>query len=161
MDSFLFVGAAGGQGQDTVQLPPATLLASPGRGILVYSPILLFSLAGAILGFRKPIYRWSAVAAFAYPIAIGNLEQWSGNECFGARKLAETLPLWAVLLVPTLDAVVRSRPIRALFLAAVAWSVAVQLLGAAMWQVYRVGLAYCEELALRRRETLTAELCHD
>ncbi len=35
------------------------------------------------------------------------------------------------------------------------------VLGAAMWQVYRMALTHYDSLAARRRETLTAELCHD
>lgn len=111
----------------------ATLVASPGRGLLVFSPVLLLAFVGAVRGFRTPIYRWSALAAFTYPFVIGNLDQWSGNECFGPRKLAESLPLWAVLIVPAVDVVVRRRALRRLVGVAIAWSVGVQLLGAAMW----------------------------
>jgi hypothetical protein len=44
-----------------------------------------------------------------------------------------------------------------LWLAAVVYLV----LGAALWQVYRVVLDHCTELAARNREELTAELCHN
>lgn len=111
----------------------ATLLVSPGRGLLVYSPILLFAALGAVRGFRTPLYRWCALAALVYPFVIGNLDQWSGNECFGARKLAESLPLYAVLLVPALDTVLGSRALTRVFALAAVWSVGVQLLGASMW----------------------------
>ena len=61
-----------------------------------------------------------------------NLDQWYGGESFGARKLADTLPLLAVFLVPAIDAIVRTRWL-AVYLVALAWSVFVELLAAAAW----------------------------
>jgi hypothetical protein len=121
--------------QDTSNMleAAATLLVSPGRGLFVYSPVLLFALAGALLGFRTPVYRWCAVAFAVYPLAIGNLGEWTGNESFGPRKLTEALPLLAVLLVPAQAAVSRRRAWTAVFAVAIVWSVFVQVLGAAMW----------------------------
>lgn len=111
----------------------ATLLVSPGRGLFFYSPVLLFALAGAVIGFRKPLYRWCAIAFLAYPLAIGNLSQWSGNEAFGPRKLTEAIPLLAVLLVPAVDRIVHRPRWLTVFGILLTFSVAVQLLGAAMW----------------------------
>src|SRR5262249_15778505 len=98
------------------------LLVSPGRGLLVYSPVLLFAIAGIVLGRRQTIYRCCALALVAYVIVVANIDQWWGGECFGARKLAESLPLFAVLLVPAVNAIVRTRWLW-VYLAALAWSV--------------------------------------
>jgi hypothetical protein len=85
------------------------LLVSPGRGLLIYCPILVFAVVGAVRGRRLPIYRWSAVGALAYFVVVGNEDQWWGGQCFGPRKYADALPLLAVLLVPAIDAITRSR----------------------------------------------------
>ena len=110
------------------------LLISPGRGLFVYSPILLFALFGAIRGWRIPVYRWCAVAAAAFIVIAANSSQWHGGESFGPRRLVDILPLLALLLVPALDAIWRTRWVWA-YAALLAWSVSVQLLGTASWEV--------------------------
>jgi len=108
------------------------LLVSPGRGIFVYSPVLLFAIAGLIIGRKQLIYRLCALSFVAYVVVVANVSQWWGGEGFGARKLAEALPLLAVLLVPAVDALVRRRWLW-LYLALLGWSVLVELLAAAAW----------------------------
>jgi hypothetical protein len=108
------------------------LLVSPGRGLFVYSPVLLFALYGAVRGWRIPLYRACAVAIVVYVVVCANLDQWYGGESFGARKVADMLPLFAVLLVPAVDGLARTRW-RWLFGGALAWSVLVELLAAAAW----------------------------
>ena len=112
------------------------LLVSPGRGILWYSPVLVFAVVGAIRGFRTPLYRWSAIGAIAYVVAVANVEQWWGGESFGPRKLSEALPLLALLLVPALDAIARTRWIW-VYGGLLAWSVLVEVLAAAAWSSIR------------------------
>jgi len=108
------------------------LLVSPGRGLFLYSPVLLFAIAGAVIGRRQALYRWCAAAFVAYVIVVANVAEWWGGEGFGARKLAEALPLLAVLLVPAVDAIVRRRWLW-VYLAALAWSVFIEALAAAAW----------------------------
>jgi hypothetical protein len=108
------------------------LLVSPGRGLFVYSPVLLFAIVGAIAGRRQLLYRLSAISFAVYVVVVANVSQWWGGEGFGARKLAEALPLLAVLLVPAVDAIVRRRW-QWLYVALLGWSVFVELLAAAAW----------------------------
>jgi hypothetical protein len=108
------------------------LLFSPGRGVFVYSPVLLFAVAGAWLGRKEALYRWCAIAFVVYVVVVANVNQWWGGESFGARKLADALPLLAVLLVPAVDAIVRTWWLW-VYLALLAWSVFVELLAAAAW----------------------------
>ncbi len=109
------------------------LLISPGRGLLVYSPVLIFAVVGAAKGFRTPLYRWTALAALAYVLMIGRYAFWWGGESFGPRLLTDALPLLALLLVPALEVVVRRTWLRWTFGLTLAWSVSVQVLGAAAW----------------------------
>jgi hypothetical protein len=108
------------------------LLVSPGRGLFVYSPVLLFAIYGAVRGWGTLLYRVCAIAIVVYVIVTANVSQWYGGESFGPRKLGDTLPLFAVLLVPAIDGIVRTRW-RWVFGAALAWSVLVELLAAAAW----------------------------
>jgi hypothetical protein len=105
------------------------LLVSPGRGLFVYSPVLAFAIFGAIRGRRSPLYLWCAIATIVYVVVIGNDVQWYGGESFGARKLTDVIPLLTVLLVPAVDAIVRTRWIW-LYVGLLAWSVFVELLEA-------------------------------
>ena len=105
-------------------------LVAPGRGLFVYSPVLLFAVAGAVIGWRNPLMRWCAIAAAADVILFARFNGWSGGQSFGPRLLSELLPLLAVLLVPALDRISGTRW-RIVFGIALGWSVAVQLLAAA------------------------------
>ena len=69
------------------------LLFSPGRGLFLYSPVLLFAIAGVILGRKQLLYRLCAISFAVYVVVVANVSQWWGGEGFGARKLAEALPL--------------------------------------------------------------------
>jgi hypothetical protein len=109
------------------------LLLSPGRGLFVYSPVLLFAIAGLIFGRRDLIYRLCALSFAVYVVVVANVSQWWGGEGFGARKLAEALPLLAVLLVPAVDAIVRRRKWLWVYIVLLGWSVFVELLAAAAW----------------------------
>jgi hypothetical protein len=109
------------------------LLVSPGRGLFVYSPVLLFAVVGAVAGWRRPLYRWCAVAAAAYAVFAANSPTWHGGESFGPRRLVDALPLLAVLLVPALEAI-RGTRWTWVFGALLAVSVGVQLLGTASWE---------------------------
>ena len=109
------------------------LLVSPGRGLFVYSPVLLFAIAGLVLGRKQLLYRLCALSFAAYVVIVANISQWWGGEGFGARKLAEALPLLAVLLVPAVDAIVTRRRWLWVYAVALGWSVLVELLAAAAW----------------------------
>ena len=106
------------------------LLLAPGHGLFVYSPVLLFAIAGAWLGRRVPVMRWCAIAVVADVVIFARFNGWWGGQSFGPRLLSEALPLLAVLLVPALDRITGTRW-RLVFAASLAWSVGVQFLAAA------------------------------
>ncbi len=111
----------------------AGLLVSPSRGLLVYSPVLLFALGGAVLAFgdrRRPLLRWLAGAAAATVLMLGGFSVWWGGHSFGPRLLADVLPLLALLLVPVWPRLQGARSLRAAFVVLLALSVAVQVVGA-------------------------------
>jgi hypothetical protein len=116
----LWVGAAG-------------LLASPSRGLFVFSPFLLMAVAGSVLAWRDARYRPLRVLTLAVPVlwlpAFAWFDWW-GGWTFGYRPIVDSVPLLAVLCIPAL-ACILERPLwRAGLAVALAWSVFVQALGA-------------------------------
>ena len=110
----------------------AGLLLSPGRGLFVYSPVLLFAIVGLVRGRRQPLYPLCALAAGAYVVAAANGWDWYGGQSFGARRITDILPLLAVLLVPAVDAIVRTKWLR-VYVVLLGWSVFVEVLAATGW----------------------------
>ena len=85
-------------------------LASPGRGLFVFTPFLLF--AGFGLWLRRRSLGWIDVVAIG---AIGilwvgtaNTLRWEGGASYGPRLLTDTLAFWAYLLAPVFGLVVRA-----------------------------------------------------
>lgn len=78
------------------------LLVSPGRGLFVYSPLLLLSLAGAWrFGKEHPREAVFALASVITLLALyGRWYGWDGGWCWGPRFLLPVLP---VLLLPALS----------------------------------------------------------
>jgi hypothetical protein len=108
------------------------LLFSPGRGLLLYSPVLLFAFVGLVRGRSRLLYLCAALATAAYVVAAANSWDWYGGQSFGARRLTDALPLLIILLVPAVDAIVRTRWLWA-YVGLLAWSVFVELLAATGW----------------------------
>ena len=117
-------------------------LLSPGKGILWYSPTLLFGL----LGLKASLRRFRADTLLMLSIAIATLlfnskfRIWHADYCWGPRHLAPLSPLVLLWATPWLDeALARGRVRLRRFLSRglVALGVAVQLLGASLyWDHY-------------------------
>jgi hypothetical protein len=102
------------------------LLVSPGKGLLVFTPLVLV----ALLGLLRALWsgdRWLAttllLASVAHWLLVGRWLEWHGGECWGPRMMTETLPLLFLFLPEGLERLPR------LGAAAAAFSVAVQALG--------------------------------
>jgi hypothetical protein len=108
------------------------LLFSPSRGLLLYSPVLLFLLPAAWLWRRGG---WGRVPGVGVLFAAAHLlvhsawPMWWGGDCFGPRLMAETLPALVLLLAPVLGWLARVKPARVAFIALAAFSVFVQSVG--------------------------------
>jgi len=86
-------------------------LISPGRGLLLYCPILLLSLAGVAPFFRR--FRAEATLAagiiLIHLLLYGKWFMWHGGYAWGPRFMIPTLPFWAMLLAPVVEYVFTSR----------------------------------------------------
>jgi hypothetical protein len=112
----------------------AGLLLSPNRGLLVYSPVLVLALVGAVLSLRGDRRRLFGYLAGGFGVSLGILSSyavWWGGLSFGPRLLTDFLPLLVLFLVPVLQRpVARTSPARVVFALLFALSVAVQAVGA-------------------------------
>ena len=77
-------------------------LLSPGRGLLLYSPVLFLSLWGAAPLFRRarPEALLAAGVILVHLFLYGKWFMWHGGYAWGPRFMVPTLPFWAVFLAP-------------------------------------------------------------
>lgn len=119
--------------QTPIPLGLAGLLVSPSRGLFVYSPFLLFAVAGYAQAWRSP--RYAALRPLSLAItAIWLLESrhfdwWSGWS-YGYRHIVDTVPMLVLGLIPQAEPLRRSRIWKSTFAILLVWSMMVQFLGA-------------------------------
>lgn len=110
----------------------AGLLASPSRGLLVFSPIVLVAAAGARAAFHgrwtNPL-RWCLLAAAVQYLFYGSYSVWWGGHTYGPRYALDLLPLLVPLGIEG-AARLRTPTAQALLLAALTWSIIVSATGA-------------------------------
>jgi len=129
----------------------AGLLVSPSRGLLVYSPIMLFAFWGLAVVWRRREY-----AAFRpLTVALAGLLgiafcwfDWWGGWCYGYRPIVDTMPIFALLLIPVADAVFRRRWLMGVAAALLVWSIFVQVLGAWTYNLSGWNQRYTARLAV-------------
>jgi hypothetical protein len=128
-----FTEATGGPWRTPLVEGACGILFSPSRGLFVYSPILLFSFWGIARLWRDPRLhpmRPLSAAALLLVLMQSKWYSWYGGHSFGYRLLVDTVPLLAVCSVAVVPVMRRKKVVLALFVAALAWSVGVQVIGA-------------------------------
>jgi hypothetical protein len=111
----------------------AGLLVSPSRGLLVYSPIVLITLAGIralIAGGWQSATRWCALAAAAQYAFYGCYSVWWAGHTYGPRYMLDVLPLLVPLATAGLARLQPRRPATVLAIVALTWSILVAGTGA-------------------------------
>lgn len=114
----------------------ASVSFSPSHGLFVYSPVVLFALAGIFLCLRpaaiptRAILVISACFFLSLLILYAHYSVWWGGACYGPRYMTDAIPAAVLLMVPCLPLLKRSRLARAAFAGAAVFSLAVQLVGA-------------------------------
>lgn len=111
------------------------LLFSPNRGLFVFSPVFLFSIAGAIRAWKdrsahRVLYRYIIISAVLFILIISKWLTWWGGHCYGYRMLVDITPLLIILIAPVYEVIKEKKIFRALFMISVAISFLIQLLGA-------------------------------
>ena len=112
---------------------------SPSKGILVYSPVLVFSLVGLVLAVRsyKKEYKRNGFhldyiifgfIVLSYTLVMSKWKHWYGGYSYGYRMSSDILPFLVLLLIPYLSSELFKKT-KKLFLILFGLSVGVQLLG--------------------------------
>jgi len=109
----------------------AGLMISPARGLLVFSPFLVFVPIGLIQRLRAPNSKWLAVAlslAFAAQFLLYSQADWRAGVSWGPRWLTDLLPIMMWMLAPV---TLSLRPLtRSLLIMAIVGAVVIQTIGA-------------------------------
>jgi hypothetical protein len=119
------------------------LLLSPSRGLFVYSPVLLFSVAGMIAVWRRGPALWRALS-LGPPMVVLLISKWIiwwGGHSWGPRLLADLDPILCFFLYPVFSCLDRRRLVKAVFVALALWSVAAHALGAWLYDRHWDALA--------------------
>jgi len=116
----------------------AGLLVSPARGLFVYTPLALLACWGTGRAFRNSAWRDLrplAVAAVLSTMVAAKRFDWWGGWCFGYRPIVDVAILLAFLSLPVVESIASSRRWQAVWATLFAYSFAVQLMGAFVYDV--------------------------
>jgi hypothetical protein len=119
----------------------AANLVSPARGLLIFVPLVVLSVVGVVVQYRRGAMTpfWWAVAAVlpAHLIVISAFANWWAGDAFGPRFFTDLLPLFVLLALPAVDHLAEHRFERqalvvGLVCAALVWSLGVEVQGATL-----------------------------
>lgn len=128
------------------------VLASPSRGLFVFSPFLLAALPGIVLAWKRGplLLRFASVGMVAFVCLYSKYIYWDGGWGYGPRLLLDLLPLLGLYLAEPLQwAWPRVRWRRA-FLAAGLASIGIHVLGSYTYDVAWEGRSQPFESTYRR-----------
>ena len=107
---------------------------SPSKGILVYSPILIFTIIGFVQAYKskhvenRNIYVISGMIILAHTLLMGKWKHWYGGYSFGYRLASDALPFFMLLVVPFLQSTLYPK-LTKIFFTLMFVSIVVQLSG--------------------------------
>ncbi len=107
---------------------------SPSRGLLFFSPVLLFGFVGAVMAWKDrskyaPLIALQIAVALLLLVAARWFDWW-GGWAFGYRPIVDVMVLVALLMAPAMEKVLHTRWLSRTFIALLVWSVGVQFIGA-------------------------------
>ena len=111
------------------------LLFSPSRGILIYSPIFIFSFVYIFFVFFSkeslPIYRYLSLAVLSFILVFSKWHMWWGGQSYGYRVISDLTPILIIFLALAWEKFIdKSRCLKVIFIAALLFSIYTHLLGA-------------------------------
>lgn len=88
-------------------------IVSPGRGLLIFSPILALSIVGLVMkrqggGERKLDYFLAGIIVLNW-VTFASIDVWWGGHSFGPRFFTDMMPYMIYLLIPVLMFMAKSR----------------------------------------------------
>lgn len=125
----------------------AGLLVSPGRGLFVFSPVLVLVIPGMVLAWRRgpSLLRYLTVAAGLFTLLYAKFAYWWAGWVYGPRYFADVSPILCLLLCPVVWAFGSRRAFRAAFAVLSALSIGIHALGAFLWDARWDAEAHLEE----------------
>jgi hypothetical protein len=108
------------------------LLISPSRGLLVYSPFLVFTLAGMVLKFRRggdPLYRYLSIASILLLFLYSAWSEWHASFSYSYRFLVDLLPVLCLFLPTTWNWILAHWWRKGLFVTLATFSILIQIIG--------------------------------
>jgi hypothetical protein len=117
----------------------AGLFISPGRGLFIYTPALVVSLAGIFLALRRwgrnlpPVYAVSLLFVILHTTVFGLCPFWHGGWSYGPRYMTEIVPALILFLIPATTLLYQTAVLRGAFACACLFSVFTQGVGAFCW----------------------------
>ncbi len=82
----------------------ANILISPSRGLLIYSPVLIFAIIGMILTWKKSgtlLLRYLSIGVIANILLYSKFFCWWAGYTYGPRLLADITPILCLFLIET------------------------------------------------------------
>lgn len=114
------------------------ILFSPARGLLVYSPILIFSFVGIILCWVKPefvLLRYLSIGVIANLFLYSKFFMWWGGNTYGPRLLADLSPILCLFFYPIKNFLAK-RSTKIIFVVLMIFSIAAHAIGAYTYDPY-------------------------
>jgi len=115
------------------------MLASPGRGLFIYSPVLLFAIlaffpaAQANRAKHRALMLASCVFIVLHSVVIANYPYWWAGHCWGPRYMTEIAAPLIVLIGVGTPVALASLTAKRAFLVLVVYSVLIQAVGACFY----------------------------
>jgi hypothetical protein len=137
------------------------LLLSPGKGLFVYSPIFLLSLAGAISVWRRGgdgLLRALSLGIGPTVLFYARYLFWNGGNTFGPRYLGDLNVTLTMLLVPFVPWAARTRVRLAVVAALVTISIVPHAWGSVFYEGERDSMDFIERIWLWRKHPLVGRL---
>jgi len=110
----------------------AGLLFNPSRGLIVYSPVLIFAFMGIFTSFREKkdaLFRFLGLTVVVFIVYMGKFYAWWGGHCFGPRYFTDIMPILVIFMVFSMDRIKKKGVTRAVLAALVVYSLLVQIMG--------------------------------
>jgi hypothetical protein len=111
---------------------PCRIVIGPNRGLLVYTPIMLFAVWGAVRVWRvdAPVWlRWLSIGVALHVLVYAKFQEWWAGYTYGPRYFTDVLPALTIFLVYGLVPLCRAPAMRAAVAALAVYGAAVQAIG--------------------------------
>jgi hypothetical protein len=109
------------------------ILVSPGRGLLIYSPVFIFSFVGMVMVWRERghiLLKYLSLAPFLSVILAAKWVIWWGGFSYGPRLLADITPILCLYLYQPFESAAGRRLLKFVLFGICGLSVSVHVLGA-------------------------------